>query len=220
MKDIAIYGAGGMGREVACLIRIINESLSNDEEKWNLIGFFDDNKEIGALNEYGVILGGLSELNAWSKPLSVVIAIATPRIMKKIAEETTNKLIDWPNIISPDVVFLDKNNFSIGKGNIICSRCFISCNIKIGDYNLINEYVTIGHDGTIGNYNAIMPAVHLSGELTVGNCNFMGVSSVVLQQLKIGNNVTLGASCVIFKNPKDDCTYIGYNQPLEKKKKN
>lgn len=217
MKDIAIYGAGGMGREVACLIRIINESLSNDEEKWNLIGFFDDGKEKGTRNEYGVILGGLSELNAWSKPLNVVIAIATPRIMRKIVAETTNKLINWPNIVSPDVVFLDKNNFSIGKGNIICSRCFISCNIKIGDYNIINEYVTIGHDGTVGNFNAIMPAVRLSGELTVGDGNFFGVSSVVLQQLKIGNDITIGANSTILRNPQNGCTYVGIQREINKK---
>ena len=37
MKDIAIYGAGGFGKEVACLIKRINEQ----EPTWNLIGFFD-----------------------------------------------------------------------------------------------------------------------------------------------------------------------------------
>ena len=39
MKDIAIFGAGGWGKEVACLIKEINK-ISID--KWNLIGFFDD----------------------------------------------------------------------------------------------------------------------------------------------------------------------------------
>ncbi|MCR4768702.1 MAG: acetyltransferase [Bacteroidaceae bacterium] len=209
MKDIAIYGAGGFGREVACLINIINETIQNDNDKWNIIGFFDDVKEKGAHNEYGVILGGLSDLNAWSKPLSVVIAIATPRILKKIINGVTNKLIDWPNIISPDVVFLDKNNFSIGKGNIICSRCFISCNVVIGNFNILNGYVTVGHDDKIGNYNCIMPGVRLSGELTIGDGNFFGVSSVVLQQLKIGNDITIGANSLILRKPKDGCTYVG-----------
>ena len=51
IKDIAIYGAGGFGREVACLIRIINESLK--EPRWNIIGFFDDGKEVGFKTEYG-----------------------------------------------------------------------------------------------------------------------------------------------------------------------
>lgn len=50
MKDIAIYGAGGFGREIACLIMIINGSLEQPE--WNLIGFFDDGRHKGERNEY------------------------------------------------------------------------------------------------------------------------------------------------------------------------
>lgn len=38
MKDIAIYGAGGFGREVASLIKRINRI----ENQWNFVGFFDD----------------------------------------------------------------------------------------------------------------------------------------------------------------------------------
>ena len=38
MKKIAIYGAGGFGREVACLLNKINEV----EPTWDLVGFFDD----------------------------------------------------------------------------------------------------------------------------------------------------------------------------------
>ena len=41
MKDIAIYGAGGFGREIACLIQMINKS--EKKPKWNIVGFFDDN---------------------------------------------------------------------------------------------------------------------------------------------------------------------------------
>ena len=48
MKDIAIYGAGGFGREVACLLRRINEQAP----KWNLIGFFDDDITTIAFNKF------------------------------------------------------------------------------------------------------------------------------------------------------------------------
>ena len=41
MTDIAIYGAGGFGKEVACLIERLNARRST----WNFIGFFDDGKE-------------------------------------------------------------------------------------------------------------------------------------------------------------------------------
>ena len=43
MKKIAIYGAGGFGREVACLLNKINEVKLT----WELIGFFDDGLAIG-----------------------------------------------------------------------------------------------------------------------------------------------------------------------------
>ncbi|MBQ1759932.1 MAG: hypothetical protein IIZ94_09650, partial [Prevotella sp.] len=43
-KKIAIYGAGGLGREVAGGINRIN---SCSDEQWELVGFFDDNIPIG-----------------------------------------------------------------------------------------------------------------------------------------------------------------------------
>ena len=42
MNDIAILGAGGFGREIACLIDKINQN----KPQWNLIGFFDDNNDL------------------------------------------------------------------------------------------------------------------------------------------------------------------------------
>ena len=80
MKDIAIYGAGGFGREVACLINLINR----DKPAWNLIGFYDDNEElIGTNNEYGKVIGGIDQLNAYNAELAVAIAIGNPVIVKK-----------------------------------------------------------------------------------------------------------------------------------------
>lgn len=205
MKDIAIYGAGGLGREVACLINIINQQ----EKKWNFIGFFDDGKLIGDKNEYGKILGGIKELNNWQKPLSIAIAIGSPNIIQVIVSKISNPNIDFPNIIAPDTKWLDQTNTSIDRGNIICSNCWISCNVHIGNFNIFNGSITIGHDAYIGNYNALMPAVRISGEVTIGEKNFFGVSSIVLQQIKIGNNIVLGANSVLIRKPKDNNTYIG-----------
>ena len=209
MRDIAIYGAGGFGREVACLIQQINKASDKNKSKWNIVGFFDDNLEKGDRNEYGEVLGGLDELNSWPISLSVVIAIASPKSVKRIAESVTNKKVDWPNIIAPDVTILDRNNLKMGKGNIVCSRCFFSCHVIIGDFNIFNGYVLVGHDNVIGNYNTIMPAVRLSGKLSIGNCNFFGVNSIVLQNLQIGKNTTIGAGSIVFRKTEDGYTYVG-----------
>lgn len=206
MKDIAIYGAGGFGREIACLIQRINMI----EPKWNLIGFFDDNEEIwGAKNEYGEVLGGTNALNAWSRELSLVVTIGNPQILSLVISKITNISIDFPNLIDPTVDLIDPNNVKMGKGNVLCAKCFVSCNVEMGDFNLYNVGVGIGHDSYIGNYNVIMPNVNISGGVKIGNENMLGVKSTVLQYLKIGNQVKLGANSLLMRNAKDGMLYIG-----------
>lgn len=205
MKDIAIYGAGGFGREVACLLKRIN----GQEPTWNLIGFFDDGKECGFQTGYGKVLGGIEQLNAFSSSLSVVIAIGSPKTVEKIVQKIRNPLVDFPNIFSPDTIFLDENAVSFGKGNLVCSGCLYSCNIKVGDFNTFNGFITVGHDAVIGNFNSLMPAVRISGEVHVGNRNFFGVSAVILQQISIGNDTVIGANSTILRKTKDGNTYVG-----------
>lgn len=205
MKDIAIFGAGGFGREVYCLLRMINEVNS----QWNFVGFFDDGKEKGSFNEYGEILGGIEELNAWLKPLSIVIAIGSPKAVEKISSSINNENIDFPNIISPDTKFLDAARISLGKGNLICSGCLFSTNIQIGDFNVFNGFVAVGHDAVIGKYNSFMPSVRISGEVKIGDGNYFGVGSIVLQQIKIGCNTVIGANSLIIRKTKDGNTYMG-----------
>lgn len=210
MKNIAIFGAGGFGREVACLIHRVNQHVTNDSEKWNIVGFFDDAPNLkGTKNEYGEVIGGMDALNSWESPLSIVISIGTPAILKLLVSKINNPLIDYPNLIDPDVVFMDKENVKIGRGNVICSQSIVSTNVAIGDFNIVNCCTVIGHDASLGNYNAIMPSVNISGGVQIGNENYFGVSSVVLQYLKIGNRTKIGANSTIFQKTKDGNTYIG-----------
>ena len=208
MKDIVIYGAGGFGREIACLINRINEA--GDKPEWNLIGFIDDTPSLkGTENKYGKILGGYDVLNEWKTNISVAIAIGSPKAVKMISGRITNPNVDFPNLIAPDVVFMDKNNVSLGKGNIICTGCLISCNAHLGNFNCLNDYVSIGHDTTIGDFNSFMTATRISGMVSIGMFNYFGVNCCVLQGLRIGNEVKIAAGSAMMRNAKDGCTFIG-----------
>lgn len=205
MKDIIIYGAGGFGREIACLINRINAV----KPEWNLIGFIDDGEPAGRENGYGKVLGNLETINNWQTPVSVVISIGKPQIVKTLIEKITNPNIDFPNLIAPDVIMMDPNNVTIGKGNIICTGCLISCNTNIGDFNCFNDFVSIGHDTVIGNFNAFMTATRVSGIVTIGDCNFFGVNSCMVQGVKVGKNTSLAAGSALIRRTKDGFTYIG-----------
>lgn len=205
-KDIAIVGAGGFGREVACIIRNIDESVG---EQWNFIGFFDDGLPKESKNNYGEVLGSVDELNKWATPLDIVVAIGNPQILQRVVERITNPLVSFPNIIAPDILYFDNYFASIGRGNIISYKTSISCNVSLGDFNILNGMIVIGHDVKIGNYNAVMTNVNISGGVEIGDENFFGVQSILLQYTKVGNRVRVGAGSVIIRKTKDDSLYMG-----------
>lgn len=207
MKKIAIFGAGGFGKEVACLINRINEQ----EPTWELIGFFDDDASLSGkhISHYGPYLGGMEELNAWRNSLAIVVAVGSPKAVKAIVTRIDNEKISFPNIIHPNFVVNDTETFTIGKGNIIQSGCSVSCDVTIGDFNTFNGSVVFGHDDKVGNFNTFMPDIRVSGEVSVGECNFFGVGSIILQQIKIGNCVRLAAGSVMMTKPKDGMLYMG-----------
>ncbi|MDN3676687.1 acetyltransferase [Flavobacterium paronense] len=211
MKKIAIYGAGGFGREVACMINAINEL----EPKWDLVGFFDDNPATKK-NKYGEILGNIDVLNNWETELSIVFSIANPLILKELVSKITNLLIDFPNIAAPNVNFLDKETLEMGKGNLFFFGARVSCDVKMGNFNMLNGFVSLGHDVQIGDYNILGPMVRISGSTVLKDSNFFGVQSIALQGIKIGSNIRVGANSVLIRNTKDNNLYVGNPAKLVK----
>ena len=208
MKDIAIFGAGGFGKEVACFINLINKSKGG--QIWNFIGFFDDNEKLigSEVSRYGKVLGTSETLNAWDKELDLAVAIGNPAAIKSVVQKIKNPNIDFPNLC-PQNGFSVDDSYSIGKGNIIQGGSFLSCDVKIGNFNVLNGSVVFGHDVVVGDCNVFMPATRISGKVKIGDCNLFGVGSIVLQGLDIGNNIKLSPGSVLMAKPKDGNLYIG-----------
>lgn len=205
IKDIAIYGFGGFGREVACLIHKINEPST----RWNLIGYFDDGYSPGMKNQYGKVLGNMGTLNNWDRELSVVLAIGSGQVTRTLIDRIRNPHILFPNIIAPNVFFFDKDSVQMGHGNIITFGCRLSCGITLGNFNVLNGCVSLGHDVRLGDYNVLLPDVRISGETTLGNLNFLGARSFVAQRLKIGKETRIAAGSIVLRNTKDGNLYMG-----------
>ena len=211
-KNIAIVGAGGFGRETACCLRAINEASS----AWNLIGFFDDKVPAGSENEYGRVLGTVEALNAWKEPLSVVLAIASPDALKRISGRLDNALLDFPNIVAPDVKFYDRGSVSMGKGNVISFGHVFSCHVDMGDFNLFSCGSLIGHDVALGHWNVVANGCKVSGGVMRGDSNFLGAASVVLPCRRVENHVVLGANSTLVRDALEEGTYVGCPAVLKK----
>lgn len=206
MRPIAIYGAGGLGRETACMLKVINSV----HLRWELIGFFDDGKAPGEpVSHFGTVLGGMAELNTWPAELDVVLCFGEPRTLQTVRQRIINPKIKFPNIIDPSFWISDKETFQIGEGNIIAGGSYVTTGVTIGNFNLLNGNIGIGHDTQIGDYNVFMPASKISGAVTIGDRNLFGTYSFVKQCLRIGSDVTLSPLSALLTVPKDNNTYIG-----------
>lgn len=205
MKDIAIFGAGGFGREVKTIIDAINRDKPNT---YNLLGFFDDAYEIGEKINGIPNLGGLAELNGWHNKLDIAISIGEPTLKAQIIKLITNKNISYPKLIHPKVSISNDEVF-IGKGSIICEGSILTCNISVGDFVILNLYCTVGHDVTIGKYSSFMPSVNISGEVDIEDSVYVGTGAKIINQLKIGENTIVGAGAVVSKSLPSNCTAVG-----------
>jgi len=204
MEKIAIFGAGGFGREVKFLIDQINKVTPTYE----LIGFFDDGKEVGQTISGYPVIGGVHEANQYDKKLNLVIAVGDPKIKKTIADAIFNDNISFPNIIHPNVEY-DKDSITFGKGNIICSGVILTVDCIIEDFVILNLYCTIGHDCHIGKYSSFMPSVNISGEVTIGESVYMGTGAKIINSRSIGEKTIVGAGASVVKSLPANCTAVG-----------
>lgn len=205
LKDIAIFGIGGFGREVLALIKDINKVTPT----WNIVGFFDDGYEKGLMINGYPTLGKAEDLNKWESPISVVVSIGNSVIKKKVLDKITNPLVDYPTLIHPSAWIGDSEYVEIGKGCIICAGNMITTNIKIDDFVILNLGCTVGHDSVIKKYSAFMPSVNISGEVTIGEGVYVGTGAKIINQLKIGEYTIVGAGAVVSKTLPASCTAVG-----------
>jgi len=203
MKDIVIIGSGGFAKEVAFLIEDINKK----KKEWNIIGYVDNDKSIKN-GKYKVVFND-KELISLTKKIYVVFGIGAPSLIYKLSTlYKTNKNIDFPNIIHPNVVG-DFDRIKIGHGNIICARNTFTTDIKIGNFNIFNLNNTIGHDTVIGNYNVINPTCSISGGVQLSDKILLGTGSQILQYLSILDKTIVGAGSVVTKDITEPGVYVG-----------
>ncbi len=205
LKDIAIFGVGGFGREVLALIKDINKVSPT----YNIVGFFDDGYEKGIMVNGYPNLGKTEDLNKWETSISLAISIGSPVIKKKILDKITNPLVDYPTLIHPTAWIGDEEFVEIGKGCIICAGNMITTNIKMGDFVILNLECTVGHDTIIKDYAAFMPSVNISGEVTIGEGVYVGTGAKIINQLEIGEYTIVGAGAVVSKTLPAHCTAVG-----------
>ena len=207
MKNIAIVGAGGLGRELLVLLHQLNDQ----HEVWNIIGFYDDNSTLRSSSINGFPwLGTIADLALADYPLHIVIGIGNPQVKKQIiAALQVNESLVFPTLLHPSVQIKPYQHITTGNGVILTQGVILTTNIRIGHHVLINLNCTTGHGTIVGDYTSIMPGVNLSGETLLGAGTYIGTNAAILQGLHIGDDSQIGAGAVVTTSIPAKCTAAG-----------
>lgn len=207
MKEVFIYGAGGLGREVRTLIEHIN---AEEGTIWHISGFIDDNPELVGQEINGLeVLGGVDYLNQLSKSVAVAIAIGDGERRKRISKLLTNDKIQFPSFIHPGVIIGDKTSISIARGCIIGAGSILTTDIQLGAFSFINLNVTVGHDVVLEPFTSLMPGCNISGEVILKEGAFLGSGVTVINRCAIGAFAIIGAGAVVNQNIPERVTAVG-----------
>lgn len=194
---LAIYGAGGFGREVLEMAKQINHVYS----RWSEIFFIDDIILAECVNGAPVV-----RFTPMLQDIEVIIAMGEPASKKKIAEKISGKY-SLATLIHPDVYIPEST--VISKGCIISTGVFISCNVFIDENTLIQPKACIGHDVVIGKHSVISSLVTVGGSTKVGEQSFVGMNSTLKEKITIGDHTIISMGSVVLNDIRDSVIAMG-----------
>jgi len=199
---LGIYGAGGLGREVLELARLINVK----DKRWEDFVFVIDGESGAVVN--GVNVFSYPEaIDKFKGNLEISMGIGEPEIRHKLFGRLQNDGINAPTLIHPDVYVPDTT--IIGKGVTVQYGCFISCNVEIEDYVYIQPQVNIGHNDVIGEGVMLSGMVNLAGCVKIGKYTYVGLSAAVREKVSIGEFCVIGMYSAVHKDIPDGMIAMG-----------
>ncbi len=205
---IAIFGAGGFGREVLQIILDINSASAESQKKWKPIGFIVDTAFlIEDVVQQLPVLGTIDWLLA-NPTVQITIAIGSSSARSHIARAIEARASNIFSTLVHPKAWVGRN-VEIGRGSIICAGALITTDITIGQHVHVNIGSTIGHDAVLGNFVTLNPGVNISGNVILGDGVEIGTGSVLIPHAEVGPWSIVGAGAVVTKKLDANVTAVG-----------
>lgn len=197
--DLVIIGAGGHSKDL--------EYLANSDkyERWNVIGFLDDDPSINNKQLLGSV-SFISFLLDKYPNLKYTIGINSSKLRKDI-ESKIDRIDRAANLIHETAVIGTEcqyeNGLTMGPYSVLTTR------VTIGKHVHVNTAASINQSSTIADYCTISPGARICGDVKIGDTTSVGAGSVVINFKNIGSNCILGAGTVVIDHVPDNTTVVG-----------
>jgi sugar O-acyltransferase (sialic acid O-acetyltransferase NeuD family) len=216
IRRLAIYGAGGFGREVAAIARyaIADEQsaiLTSDTD--DKITFVTDIVEQQGKVINGVPIISFEDLcSSIHRDREVVIALADSGTRRQIASRCEDAGFSIGKVRAKSHLAYD--DVRIGDGAILCDNTIITSNVRIGRHFHCNIYSYVAHDCVIGDFVTFAPRVNCNGNVLIEDDVYVGTGAFLKQgsqgePLRIGRGAIIGMGAVVTKDVPAYTTVVG-----------
>lgn len=203
MNRIAIIGAGLLGQQIA-------HHIKNDQG-YDVVGFFDDFIQKPSSQEYGRVLGKVSDVRGmYDDGLfdQIIIGIGYTHF------EYRWKCFELFYSFVPFLTFIHSscwvdNSAQIGEGSFLMAGNQIDDHVAIGENVFLQIGCSISHHSVVKENCFFGPHVTLAGCVTVERGCFLGVGSVIIDSVRITSGVKTGGGCVVTKTIEESGNYVG-----------
>lgn len=207
MIQVAIFSAGGFGREVLPLARAQWAASGKPHE----LVFVDDRPPSSVINGHRVLT-----YSEWiARPAVerwINIAIADGTVRERLVRRCAADGARFFEVRAANVVQLD--DVHLGEGAILCPFVTLTSNIRIGRHFHANLYSYVAHDCVIGDYVTFAPGVKCNGNVVIEDYAYLGTGAIIKQgkpgaPLVIGRGAVVGMGAVVTKSVPPGVTVVG-----------
>lgn len=193
-KVLYIYGASGLGREIAQLV----EDINGEGDNWFCRFLDDDPVKHGTWVAGYEVAGDWRILEQTQESSQVVIAVANPLQKRRIVERIRHFHVSFPSLVHPRAYVSTRSQ--IGEGTIVQAGCILSVENRVGNHVFLNFNVVIGHDVIVGDYSSLMTGTVLSGGVMLEEGVYAGTSVTILPSLILGRGCVVGAGATVIRD--------------------
>lgn len=202
-KTIAVFGAGGFGREVLWLV----------EQTWGNVDavFVDGNPAVLGTTLHDRPVWSLEQAAAHGD-VAVIVAVGKPQTRERIVAKVAEAGLPFATIVHPRAEL--SRWIRWGEGAVVCAGNVLTVDIDVGAHVHVNLDCTIGHDVILGDFTTLSPGVHVSGWVHFGKRVFVGTGATFVNgthdaPLVIGDDAVVGAGAVVARPVAPGTTVVG-----------
>jgi acetyltransferase EpsM len=196
---IAIYGAGGLGRELLQVLRDMGTPCA---------GFVVDARFPAPDSVHDIAVRRSADAFAVDPSVRFVVALGDPAARARVAAEL-EELVGprFATIIHPRTWI--GGGVSIGEGSMVFGLTSVTADARLGRHVLVNPGTTIAHDCQLADFATLGPSCALAGGVIVEEGAELGVGVRVAPRVRIGWRAMVGAGAVCIGPVAPETTVVG-----------